>query len=137
MHYSYAQKVLFRHCDPAGIVFYPRFFEMMNDAVEAMFAEKLGWPFEAMHPDGGVPTAEITTRFRAPCRQGDRLELQLTITRVGRTSLGLATRGVGAGKGDLRFEADQTLVCIGADGRPAPWPDPVRHELTEMTETQR
>ncbi|CPO21707.1 4-hydroxybenzoyl CoA thioesterase [Bordetella pertussis] len=27
-------EVRFRHCDPAGIVFYPRYFEMINDFVE-------------------------------------------------------------------------------------------------------
>src|SRR5260370_493059 len=30
-------QVLFRHCDPAGIVFYPRYFEMVNDLVEEWF----------------------------------------------------------------------------------------------------
>ena len=46
MHFTYKQKVLFKHCDPAGIVFYPRFFEMINDAVEALFSDVLNWPFE-------------------------------------------------------------------------------------------
>ena len=31
--------IRFRHCDAAGIVFYPRYFEMMNDLVEDWFAE--------------------------------------------------------------------------------------------------
>lgn len=35
MEFSYRQKVLFMHYDPAGIVFFPRYFEMMNDCVEA------------------------------------------------------------------------------------------------------
>jgi 4-hydroxybenzoyl-CoA thioesterase len=45
MHYQFFQKVLFKHCDPTGIVFYPRFFEMINDAVEAMFSDLLDRPF--------------------------------------------------------------------------------------------
>ena len=72
MHFEIPQKVLFKHCDPAGIVFYPRFFEMINDAVEALFSDMLGWPFEKMHPDSGVPTAEFKVRFKVPCRQGDQ-----------------------------------------------------------------
>ncbi|MEL6103010.1 MAG: acyl-CoA thioesterase, partial [Pseudomonadota bacterium] len=28
MSFQFLQKVLFKHCDPAGIVFYPRYFEM-------------------------------------------------------------------------------------------------------------
>ena len=35
--FKYAIDIGFRHCDPAGIVFYPRYFEMMNDAIEIFF----------------------------------------------------------------------------------------------------
>ena len=51
--YEFHQKVLFKHCDPAGIVFFPRYYEMVNDCVEAFFADVLDWPFEAMHGAGG------------------------------------------------------------------------------------
>jgi len=44
--YTYEEKVVFRHCDPAGIVFFPRYFEMINDCVESFFSEVLDWPFE-------------------------------------------------------------------------------------------
>ena len=30
--------VRFQHCDPAGIVFYPRYFEMISQSVEEWFA---------------------------------------------------------------------------------------------------
>ena len=39
--FTYEEKVLFRHCDPAGIVFFPRYFEMINDCVEYFFADTL------------------------------------------------------------------------------------------------
>ena len=135
MHFAYPQKVLFKHCDPAGIVFYPRFFEMINDAVEAMFSDLLGWPFEAMHPDAGVPTAAFDVAFKSPCRHGDLLELRLTLTRLGRTSLSLTTRAL---RGDvLCFEAEQTLVCVGRDGRPRAWPDAVRATIEKLMEAPR
>ena len=35
-------EVGFRHCDPAGIVFYPRYAEMVNDTVEHWFKHGLG-----------------------------------------------------------------------------------------------
>jgi 4-hydroxybenzoyl-CoA thioesterase len=133
MHYSFPQKVLFKHCDPAGIVFYPRFFEMINDAVEAMFSDLLGWPFESMHPANGVPTAEFKVRFKAPCRHGDQLDLCLTLQRLGGSSLSLTTE---ARKVDqICFVADQVLVCVGADGRPVAWPKPVRDKINEIMET--
>ncbi|MEM9578580.1 MAG: thioesterase family protein [Pseudomonadota bacterium] len=132
MHFSYPQKVLFKHCDPAGIVFYPRFFEIINDAVEAMFSEALGWPFEEIHPEAGVPTAAFNVRFKAPCRHGDHLVLRLELTRLGGSSLSLTTRAMR--QDTLCFEADQTLVCVGAEGRPVPWPGPVRARIKELME---
>lgn len=120
MEFTYSQKVLFRHCDPAGIVFYPRYFEMINDCVEAFFAE-LGVPFEEIHKNAGVPTAQIETRFTAPSRHGDLLVLTLEIVRIGRSSLGLE---IDAKAGDEpRFSCASTLVYIDETGRATFWPD--------------
>ncbi len=132
MHFTYTQKVLFKHCDPAGIVFYPRFFEMINDAVEAMFSDVLYWPFEDMLPEAGVPTAAFDVRFKRPCRHGDHLELRLTLTRLGRTSLSLTTRAMR--HEELCFEADQTLVLVNGECRPAPWPAPVHARIKALME---
>ncbi|UWQ22678.1 thioesterase family protein [Jannaschia sp. W003] len=126
------QKVLFRHCDPAGIVFFPRAFEIANDLVERFFAEALDWPFEDLLRDAGVPTAEIATRFRAPSRHGDVLRLRLALTKLGRTSL--AYRLDAQCGGEPRWETRATLVHVGAGGRPAPWPDAVRLRLADHLE---
>ena len=121
------QKVLFRHCDPAGIVFFPRYFEMINDCVEHFFDAFLGWPFEALLQTQGVPTAEISTRFLAPSRHGDRLALVLTVTKVGRASLCYT---IEASCGDeKRFDAAAALVHVDAAGKPAPWPEAIREKL--------
>ena len=132
MHFQTSQKVLFRHCDPAGIVFYPRYFEMVNDLVEAFFAEALDWPFEDLLRTGGVPTAEIRLRFAAPSRHGDRLILTLEVTRLGRASMGLNFRA-SADTGELRVEGASVLVHVDASGKPAAWPTPIRTRIsTEM-----
>jgi 4-hydroxybenzoyl-CoA thioesterase len=126
MTFHFAQKVLFRHCDPAGIVFYPRYFEMINDCVEAFF-DSIGYPFEALHQQSGVPTAEITARFSAPSRHGDHLDITLDVTQIGRSSAGLevaATCGA-----EQRFKANSTLVHIQSDGRSSLWPDDLRTAL--------
>ena len=132
MAFQMKQKVLFRHCDPAGIVFYPRYFEMMNDCVEAFFDRVVGMPFEAIHAKGAVPTAQIETRFTAPSRHGDRLTLTLAIRRLGRASCSYALTATCAG--ELRFETEATLVFVGPDGRPRPWPEPIRTKLSETLE---
>ena len=46
--YRRAIQIEFNHCDPAGIVFYPRYFEMVNSVVENFFREVAGHSFAAM-----------------------------------------------------------------------------------------
>lgn len=124
MIYEQDLKVLFRHCDPAGIIFYPRYFEMVNDLVEAFFDAGLGWPIEEMLKTHAIPTAEIRLRFTAPSRHGDPLRLRVTVTRLGRSSMTLT---FAAHSGDeQRFEGESTLVLTDRAGRPTPWPDAIR-----------
>ena len=130
MPFHYPQKVIFRHCDPAGIVFYPRYFEMINDATEAFFDLELGCPWQVLHETANIPTVEISTRFTAPSRHGDDLIIALDVTRLGRSSLSLAFAATCAG--DLRFDATSTIVRIDKSGRPEPWPDDLRARLTSF-----
>lgn len=132
MHFSHAQKVLFRHCDPAGIVFYPRYFEMINDAVEALFEDLLDWPFHQLHKTGGVPTVHFDVTFEAPTRHGDCLNLDLTLVKLGGSSLNIQTRA--HQDQETRFLADQTLVCVDATGKPTSWPDALRQRVADITE---
>jgi len=130
------QKVMFKHCDPAGIVFYPRYFEMMNDCVEVFFDEVLGCSFEKLHEFGGVPTAEMSIQFKAASRHGDHLKISLSCVKIGRSSVGLETL---AHCGDeLRFAAKSTLVFVNLHGKPTAWPDDVRPKLEQqMKESTR
>lgn len=124
--------VEFNHCDPAGIVFYPRYFEMTNSVVENFFADAVGLPFAAMMRAGqGVPTVQIAAGFTAPSRLGDRLTFSLSVIRVGGASvaLRLAAR---AGE-EARMQADITLVWL-QQGGPAPWPDAIRTRLSAHLE---
>ncbi|MFC6761723.1 acyl-CoA thioesterase [Sulfitobacter porphyrae] len=127
MPFVYHQKVKFRHCDPAGIVFYPRYFEMMNDTVEDFFEKVALLPFSGMQQKCGIPTAGIEAQFQAPSRLGDQLEIALTITRLGRSSLGLAYDA--RCEGAPRFTASSTVVFIDDKGKPAPWTDAIRTRL--------
>ena len=125
--FRFDQKVLFKHCDPAGIVFYPRYFEMINDCVEAFF-DHLGHPFEVLHQSAAVPTAAIETRFSAPSRHGDHLTLMLEAVKLGRRSLDLS---IDAHSHDQpRFACTSTLVYVDQSDKSAPWPDDLRAALT-------
>ena len=60
--------VRFEHCDAAGIMFYPRFFALVNETVEDWFAS-LGHSFKALHIDQrkGVPTVRFNPSSYRPC----------------------------------------------------------------------
>ena len=76
------------HTDPAGIVFYPRYFEMINEVVEDFFREALGRPFGDWHrrKKTGVPTVHIDTNFLAPSYCDDVLTYTLCISKLGHSS---------------------------------------------------
>lgn len=129
MSYQRRVQVEFNHCDPAGIVFYPRYFEMVNSVVENFFADVLAYPFRRIHLDegAGVPTVSIAANFTAPSRLGDVLNFSLTVRRVGRTSLDLTIAAEG------RMRADVTLVWVKA-GRAAAWPAEIGEKLIALQE---
>ncbi len=132
MSFRFVQPVRFAHVDAAGIVFYPRYFEMLNATVEEYFAQELGVSFAEMHLERGlgVPTVSLNATFMAPSRLGDLLENRLTVDRVGRSSMDITVTMVcGDSK---RIEVKVTLVCMDvAAGKSVAWPDdmlPVPHD---------
>ncbi|MDN5786665.1 thioesterase family protein [Pseudorhodobacter sp.] len=131
MPYHRVIQIEFNHCDPAGIVFYPRYFEMTNSVVENFFADVLGNSFaEMMEERRGVPTARLEVNFHAPSRLGEKLDFGLEITRIGRTSVGF--RIIAEAGGIDRLTADLTLVNVDCLGQPQPWAGPVRTRMAEF-----
>ena len=129
------QRVRFGHCDPAGIVFYPRYFEMLNELIEDWFATGLGLPLDELIGQRrlGVPTAQLDTRFLRVSRHGDRLMQRIHLERLGRSSLGL--RIAFDGDDGPRVEFTQVLVCTSLDThRPQPFPDDLRAALAALQE---
>jgi 4-hydroxybenzoyl-CoA thioesterase len=121
------QAVRFSHIDAAGIVFYPRYFEMLNASIEDYFAQHIGVDFKTIHLDRklGVPTVKLEADFVAPSRLGDHLLFHVRVVKVGRSSVEFAIE-VRCGD-ETRFHARVVLVCMDlAAGRSLPWPDDMR-----------
>ena len=134
MMYRREIQVEFNHCDPAGIVFYPRYFEMVNSVVENFCADVAGRSFAEMHRNGagnGVPTVRLEAEFVAPSRLGDKVVFELEITRIGTSSLHLTVRGMMADEVRLRVH----LVVVWVAGMvAAPWPDDMRGRMERYRE---
>ena len=124
------QKIMFRHCDPARIVFYPRYFELLNTVVEEWFETGIGVPFAEMHikREEGVPTLKTEALFLAPSRLGDVLDFTLEVARIGRSSAELTVNA--DCRGERRLEMALTLVHVSnLTGKSTPWAG--RHAPTD------
>ncbi|WP_369048170.1 acyl-CoA thioesterase [Tenacibaculum sp. UWU-22] len=103
MLFTKEQLVRFEHCDAAGIVFYPRFFTMLNGLVEDWFRESLNFPFEEMHNNSGIPTVDIKTQFKSPAKMGQILTKSLWIKKLGDSSCTY----------EYHFKVDERIVLEG------------------------
>ena len=130
MSFSTRTKIRFAHVDAAGIVFYPRYFEMLNAALEDWFAEALGIDFAALHLYRriGVPTVRLECQFSAPSMLGDEVDITITPAEVGRSSCSIRYRL--RCKDVERLKADAVIVCMDLGvKRATPWPDDIRARM--------
>ena len=96
------EKIRFQHVDYAGIVFYPRFLEMLNGIVEDWFEEALDRPFSKMHATNGIPTVDLKVQFKKAARLGEILTKKLWVKNIGGASLLCG----------FRFEDEQGNTCL-------------------------
>ena len=130
MSWSTHRIVEFQHCDPAGIVFYPRYFEMISSTIEEYFRAHVGHNFAPMHftDKRGVPTVKITVEFKQPSRLEDNLKFELTALNVGNSSVKFEM--ICSCEDEIRFVVQSTLVRINLDtGKSEIWPEDIRERL--------
>jgi YbgC/YbaW family acyl-CoA thioester hydrolase len=84
-------KVRFGDCDPAGLVYYPVIFHYCHVAMEEFFAERCGIGYHALLAEEGLgfPTVKVEAEFFAPLVYGDEAEIEVSVARLGRSSLTL------------------------------------------------
>ena len=102
-------------CDPAGIVYFPRYFEYFDRCTAGIF-EAVGY----RKPDllktfdiAGVPLVDARANFRLPSKFGDDVQIHTTIPEWGRSSFKVHHRLM---KGaELAVEGFEKRVWAGHD----------------------
>ncbi len=115
------------HCDPAGIVYYPRYLEKFDGATTAFIQEVTGQSKHQLRARFGIvgwPIVDSQARFFLPSRYGDRLRIDTEATEI---RLGRFTMRHRAYKGEnLAIEAFETRILASAEGatgiKPVPLP---------------
>ena len=125
--------IRFSNCDPAGIVYFPEFFDMINSLVEDWFTIGMDITFSdlMMRQHIGTPTIDIQCEFIKPCRYGERLRLELAVTKLGRTSFHLTETGTVAG--ELRWRTRHVLCFLSTETyRPVAFPEGLREKMARF-----
>lgn len=113
--------IRFSDCDPAGIVFYPQYFVMLNGLVEDWVSQGLGIDYHALISQRrvGLPTVRLEADFRAVSRMGDQVSLGLSVERLGSRSISLVLRCFEPAGGELRMQLKQVLVTTSLESHRA------------------
>jgi len=127
--------VRFGDVDPAGIAYYPRIFEFIHQATEALWDVHVGRRYFYLLSEErlGFPLVGSQVEFKHPLRFGDRPVVKITVFRLGRTSVGLHYL---FSVDDVEcVDARMTVVCVDLDGlKPRPIPEKYREKFEELLE---
>lgn len=126
-------RVQFQHCDPAGIVFFPRYYEMLNETVERWFEDGLGIDFRTLHEkmNRGIPAVRIEADFVKPSRLSEHLTFRLAIEKLGGSSLVLRVTAHGPDNVlRVRFHHVVVFSTLGPPPRPVRIPEDLREKMS-------
>jgi len=103
-------------CDPAGIIYYPRYFAIFDASTTHLMERAIGMvkidylkAFDLI----GHPVVETRAVFHASTRFGDEITVETSVLSCGRSSVKIGHR---LAKGDtLMVEGFETRVFVGRD----------------------
>ncbi len=103
-------------CDPAGIVYYPRYFEMFDSSTTYLFERATGlnkYDLFQTYKFAGYPMLETKANFMIPNRFGEDVVIETTVAEFRRSSFDVRHRLL---KGDkLSVEGFETRVWVVRD----------------------
>ena len=103
-------------CDPAGIVFYPRYLAIFDASTTALIECALGMTkhqYLKAYDFGGHPLVNTHARFHVPTRFGDDVVVESTVAALRRSSFDVRHRLTK--NGHLAVEGFETRVWVRGD----------------------
>ena len=102
-------------CDPANIVYYPRYFAMFDDSTSTLF-EVAGFSKQDLvrkYGLVGIPMVDTRAKFYIPSTYGDWITIETSIESIKRSSFEVK-HNVYKGEA-LAIEGFETRVLVGRD----------------------
>jgi 4-hydroxybenzoyl-CoA thioesterase len=116
MVYKRIARIEWGDCDPAGIVFFPRYFAMFDSCTTALFTQALGmskYQITKHYGFAGYPMVDTHARFLRPTKFGDDVNIETQITEFKRSSFKVRHRL--SLDGELCVECRDTRVWVQRD----------------------
>jgi 4-hydroxybenzoyl-CoA thioesterase len=125
----------FGDCDPSGIAYYPSYLRILDGVIEDFFTSFGGRREEMIHDRRmGTPTVTLDLTFVKPGFHGDKMNFEIRVRAIGRSSLDLEHRV--SANGDTLWTARHRLVATSLETHKSQaWPDDFRAALTNHLET--
>ncbi len=110
-------KIRFGDIDHAGIVYYPRFLHYFHVALEEFFGQELGVDYPVLIDTHriGLPTVHLETDFSRPLRYGDRIEVEVSVLKIGKTAITFGYRVYKSGESGPCIAGHNVTVCLDMD----------------------
>tara|TARA_R110002020_G_C16316997_1_gene774344 strand:- start:3853 stop:4254 length:402 start_codon:yes stop_codon:yes gene_type:complete len=123
--------VLFGDCDPAGVMYTPRFSHFAMEAIFTALDQWLGAPgLRNLMAEIAPPVRAMSFEFLKPITWDDELNMKVTVAALREHSFAFLVEGF-MGDGTLAFTANISHVCISPDTREVvPIPELVRRHLS-------
>lgn len=135
-------RVGFGDCDPAGIVYFPRFFHFFHEAMETWFDDVLKFPYAEVIRGRkiGFPAVHTEADFRGPVAMGEEIAVEQRVVQLGRSSIRLAYTVYPASgpRDNVRLVGATVAVVMDLDPqrptfrRAVPIPDDLRARIAPL-----
>ena len=131
-------RIEWSHCDPAGIVFYPRYYEIFDACAHRLIEQASGMSkFQLLRAFdfAGFPMVDIRARFLRPTRYGDDVVIETEIAEIRHSSFDIHHRL--SKEGELAVECFETRVWVVREPwdpehiKSKPMPDEIVQCLTQ------
>ena len=114
--FFFRRPVRFDEVDVAGFVYFPRVIALAHEAIERLLAASmLDYAALIIGRRIGLPCVHVEADFAAPLRFGDELEVSLSVTSFGESSVTFAidvARADGIACARLKY----VTACVDLDG---------------------
>lgn len=124
------KKIRIQHCDAAGVVFTPQYFNLFAEVLEDWWEYGLGVSFKDLISthQRAIPLRKLDGEFLVFSRLGDSLEFRLTIQEIQNASVKICIKGYNSEV--IRCYVNMKLVQVDLNSaRAIRWSDEWREKM--------